>query len=217
MTLEMTTTQEYQPGPNKHQGKNGMPQNPRPLEKEGADVAADATRRAAEQVRQTVETVETVAGEAERTAPTETLRHSSETIQDAWRSGTKLAQQMASRSIEWSYQAFGFTGNGSQGTVEQSSRNLSAILETGTVFAEAIQSLSREWIQFAQDRTGKNLNRFNAVFHCKTPHELMAVNAELLRDNLQDLVNNSLRVSEMTTRIAQEATRRINDASLASR
>lgn len=193
-----------------------MAQNPRQPEKEMAQVAEEATRKTAEQV---THAARTMADTSERTARVgaEAMRHNSDTVREAWQSGTNIATQVTDRSLDWMYKAFGLAGNGTQETLQQSSRNINAILETSSAFAAGMQSVSREWITFAEKRAQQNLEKLDALLQCRTPHEFIAAQTDLMKSNLEDLLQNSRRIGEMATRVAEEATRKLSDPSLAAR
>lgn len=49
----------------------------------------------------------------------------------------------------------------------------------------------------------------NALMRSRTPQELIAAQSDLLRDNLEGILNSSRRVSEASLGVADEATRRL--------
>jgi hypothetical protein len=73
------------------------------------------------------------------------VQRNTETVQQVWESGSKMAGQLTERSMERFARAFGMTGEGAQQATEQSSRNLECIVQSGTIFAGGLQSISREW------------------------------------------------------------------------
>jgi phasin family protein len=193
-----------------------MAQNPRQTEREGTQIAEEATRKTAEHVTQAARTMADT-GERTARAGAEAVRHQSEAVRDAWQSGTSIATQITDRSIHWMSRALGLCGNGAQDTIQQSSRNLNVILETSTALAAGMQSVSREWMSFAQKRAEQNLDKLDTLLQCRTPHELIAAQTDIVRDNLEDLLESSRRISEMATRMAEEATRKMSETSLAPR
>ena len=190
-----------------------MAHNPRQPDKEATQLAEEATRKTAEQVTQAARTM---ADASERTARAgaEAMRHNSDTVREAWQSGTNIATQVTDRSLDWMYKAFGLAGNGSHDTLQQSSRNINAILETSTALAAGMQSVSREWMSFAEKRAQQNLARLDSLLQSRTPQEFIAAQTDLVRSNLEDLLQNSRRIAEMATRMAEEATRKLSEASV---
>lgn len=92
------------------------------------------------------------------------------------------------------------------------SDNIDAIIHSSSVLAEVTQSISREWANFARERMEQNFNRFDALLRCRTPHEFAAVQSELLRDNLESLLQCSRRIAEKSMQMAEEATKRAAEA-----
>jgi Phasin protein len=53
------------------------------------------------------------------------------------------------------------------------------------LIAESLQSISREWMEFARSRLERNLAHFDELARCRTPQDLAAVKSEAVRDNLE--------------------------------
>ena len=113
--------------------------------------------------------------------------------------------------------AFGITGENTQQATEQSSRNLESIVQSGTILAGGMQSISRELFNFARKRVEQNLHRVDALASCRSPQEILAAQSDLVRDNLEDRVQSTRRIAEISMQMADEAVRRMSDASLAPR
>src|SRR5260370_16296249 len=128
-----------------------------------------------------------------------------------------MAGQVNERWMERFARAFGMSGESAEQATEQSSRNLESIVQSGTIFAGGLQSISREWFDFARKRLEQNMDRLDELATWRTPQEMMAAHSELVRANLEDSVRSTRRVPVISIQMADEAVRRMSDASLAPR
>ena len=201
--------------------------NPRQAEKEMNQAAKDmsqatqqatqeATRKIAEDTSRAARAAADAGAGAAR-AGADMVQRNTETVQQVWESGSKMAGQLTERSMERFARAFGMSGEGAQQATEQSSRNLECIVQSGTIFAGGLQSISREWFDFARKRVEQNMHRLDDLATWRTPQEMMAAHSDLVRDNLEDFVQSTRRVAEISIQMADEAVRRMSDASLAPR
>jgi phasin family protein len=190
--------------------------NPRQAEKELSRAAQETARKTVEETRRAAQAAADTGAEAAR-AGAEFMQRNAATMQDAWKSGSKMASQLTERSMEGFARAFGISGDRAEQAAEQSSRNLECIVQSGTILAGGMQNITREMFELASKRVEQNLHRINALASARTPQEILAAQSDLVRDNLEDFVQNARRISEMTMQIADEAARRISDVGLAPR
>ena len=156
--------------------------------------AADATRNASEEVAR---------------ASSDIAQRNTETVQELVRSGVETASKMAERSLDQFASVFGFSGREAQEAAEQSSRNIQAVAECSTVLARGAQDISREWLDWAQQRFQQQLEGINAVLRCRTPQDFMAVQSDQVRQNLELLIESTRRVAERSVQLAEEAGEKI--------
>lgn len=190
--------------------------DPRQAERDMSRAAEAAARKTAEETSRAARAAADAGAGAAR-AGADLLQRSTETMQDAWKSGSKVASQLTERSMAGFARAFGMAGEGAEQAAEQSSRNLECIVQSGTIFAGGMQSISREMFDFARTRVEQNLRRADALANCRTPQEILAAQTDLVRDNLEDLVQSTRRIAEISMQTADEAARRMSDMSLAPR
>src|SRR5919199_6164374 len=124
--------------------------------------------------------------------------------QQAVQSTLQMAVQVAERSVDRFERAFGLS-EGVGETVRQSSHDIQAIAECTTVLAQGIQDISREWLDWAQKRMQRQLEGFDAVLRSRTPQDLIAAQSDLVRGNLELLLDTSRRVAERSRQLAEEA------------
>jgi phasin family protein len=180
------------------------------------EAARKATRKTAEETSRAAQAAADAGAEAAR-AGADLLQRNAETIQDVWKSGSKVASQLTERSMEGIARAFGITGERAEQAAQQSSRNLECIVQSGTILAGGMQNISREMLEFTRNRMEQNLHRVDALANCRTPQEIFAAQSDLMRDSLEDFVQSTRRISEISMQMADEAARKISDLSLAPR
>src|SRR5919202_3704301 len=131
------------------------------------------------------------AGQHAARASAEIAQSNTETVRQIVESSLSMATQVAERSVDQFAQAFGFSGRQAEETAQQSSRNIEAIAECNAVLAQGFQDISRECVSLAQDRLQRNLDGFNALLRCRSLQDLVAVQSGLVRDNLEQMLDNS--------------------------
>ena len=188
----------------------------RHTEKDVAETGHETTRRAAGHAAQTARTMSDA---AERTARTgaDVLHRNSEQVRQTFEMGSDAAARVAERAFGQFARAFGVvTGDHAQQATQQSARNVEAILHSSAIIADGVQTISREWLTFVQNRAERNMERLEALANCRSMQDCIAVQTDLLRDNLQDLMHTAKRVAEVSTRMADEAVQ-TGDSTLAPR
>jgi len=178
--------------------------------------AREATRKATEETSRAARAAADAGAGAAR-AGADLFQRNAETMQEAWRSGSKMASQLTEQSVQGFARAFGMSGERAEQAAAQSSRNMECFVQSGTVIAGAMQNISREMIDFTRKRVEQNLQRVDALANCRTPQEILAAQSDLFRDNLEDFVQSMRRISEISAEMADEAARRMSDLSLAPR
>jgi len=187
-----------------------MATNPRSNDRESGDVG-ETTRRATEQ------TARSLSDASERTtrAGTEAFQRNAERLNVSWRSGSETANRIAERSMEQLTKLFGLSGETARQTVQQSSSNMQAMLESTTIVADGLQELSSEWLRFAQERLEQNMEHLDQLLGCRSPHEYLALQTRIARDNFEAMLQSARRASERSSRSADEAVRKMSEASVA--
>ena len=186
------------------------------VEKEVREAAQEASRKLTEDTSRAAQTAADAGAGAAR-AGADMIARNAETMQYAWQSSSRMASELAERSIERLTRAFGIGGESTQQATEQSSRNLESIVQSGTILAGGLQSISRAWFDFARKSMEQNLDRVETLTSCRSPHEILAAHSDLMRDSLEEFVQSTRRIAEISLQTTEEAARRMSDASLAPR
>jgi hypothetical protein len=188
-----------------------MAQN-RQTEKDTAEAGHETTRRAAQTAR-------TMSDAAERTARAgaDVLQRNSEQMRQTFEMGSDTAARMAERAFGQFTRVFGVvTGNGAQQAMQQSARNVEVILHSNAIIADGVQTIAREWFTFVQHRAERNMETFEALTSCRSVQDCIAMQTDLVRDNLEDLLQTTKRIAEVSTRMADQAVQ-TGDSTLAPR
>jgi phasin family protein len=131
-------------------------------------------------------------------------REAANQTQDAVSAGVEGFKQVTDQFTR----AFGFTGE-SEEVTRRATQNLEAVTETGSVLLRGFQDLSREWVELAQQRLQRNAEGLARLAQCRNLQDLAAVQTELVRENLREMINNTRRISERSVEVASEAARTI--------
>jgi phasin family protein len=190
--------------------------NPRHVERDSNDSMHETTRRAADQASQTSRTMSDAAERTAR-AGTEAFRRNAETFSSTWRNSSEAASRIAERSVDQFSKLFGLTGDTARETMQQSAGNVQALIESSTFVVDGLQNVSGEWVRFVQSRIEENLEHFEELLGCRTPQECLALQTRLIRDNIEALLHSARRTSEISTKLADNAVKRISDTALAPR
>jgi hypothetical protein len=129
-------------------------------------------------------------------------------VEQLWRSGLDMASHFA-ESPSQIVRSMGLTDEKTQQATEQSSRNIDAIVQSSTAYADALQSISRELSSFCRERVDHNMEKINTLMRSRTPQELFAAQSDLLRDNLEGILRSSRRMAEASVGVTDGTMRRL--------
>jgi phasin family protein len=174
----------------------------RRAEAEERRAAAREEREQAENVRQTAESVaDTMATTV--AFPVHLARRTAETARENVKSSLNTAAQGFQSLTE---QFTNLTGLAeAEELARRSFENLQAVSDSGTVLARGIHEASQLWFGLAQERLTKNVEGFSRLVSCRSPQDFIAVQSELARDTMQQAVETSRRIGQVSVRVADEA------------
>src|SRR5215217_4762772 len=173
---------------------------------------ADAGRDAADEAARTARTVTDEAarvGEQTARAGADIARRGTETARDTFQSGLNTATETVQRVADQFTQVLGFNGPQSEELTRRSSQNLQAVSQASTVLVRGAKEVSREVFGLVQDRVQKNVEGLNRLAGTRSVQDFVAVQSDLARDTLQQVIDTNKRVAEVALRIADEAARTI--------
>jgi hypothetical protein len=168
---------------------------------------------------------ETKRSEARRSREqVEAVQRVTEDVADTLRAGVESAQTMAQAMQEAVSNSFGAfselarrsTGQTldqpdgtTRGLTEEAAHNLRAVAKSSTVLTRGLQEVSREVVSRSQQRLQRNLDGLQALARCRSMTDLVEVQSSLLRDNLEQTLENSRRLAELTLQMTDEATKTV--------
>jgi phasin family protein len=180
-------------------------------ERESTEGVQTAARRTAEQATRAM------ADATERTAQAgvESIRRNAENVSSHWRSNSEAANRLAERSMDQFSKMFGIGGDAAREAMQRSSGNVQALIDGTTIAAGGLQNVAGEWMRFAQSRIETNLDHLDDLMGCRTMHDCLALQTEIVRDNFEALMQSARRAAELSTQVADEAMRKIGRPPLA--
>jgi phasin family protein len=166
--------------------------------------------KAADEAARTARTVTDEAarvGEQTARAGADIARRGTETARDTMQSGLNTATETFQRMSDQFTQVLGFNGPQAEELTRRSSQNLQAVSQASNVLARGAQEVSREVIQLVQDRVQKNVEAVNRLAGTRSVQDFVAVQSDLVRDGLSQVIDTNKRIAEVSLRIADEAGR----------
>ena len=132
-------------------------------------------------------------------------KQAAETTQETLRVAAETASETLRRAADQFGRTLGLSSEQGEELARQSTRNLEAVTECGTVLARGFQAISREWMSLAQSRLQRNLEAMETLASCRTMQDLVTAQTQLVRDNMQEIVDSSRQIAETSVKVANEA------------
>jgi hypothetical protein len=183
---------------------------------EAAQAAREAARRGADQANRIGRATAEVNSQAAR-AGADILGRNVEAAHHVLQSGAEMAAKLTERSAHQFGRVLGFTGDDAEKAAQSYSTNLGAILESSATLAEMTQEMTREWLNFGRERLERNFENMDHLLHSRTPQDVLAVQSQVLRDNLEGFLGCARRVAERSMRTTEVLTRKFDQAAEQSR
>jgi phasin family protein len=166
--------------------------------------------KAADEAARTARTVTDEAarvGEQTARAGADIANRGTETARNVVQSGLNTATQTFQRVSDQFTKVLGFNGPQAEELARRSSENVQAVTQASTVLARGAQEVSQEVFGLIQDRLQKNMDGLNRIAGVRSVQDFVAVQSDLARDTLQQVIDTNKRVAEVSLRIADEAGR----------
>jgi phasin family protein len=168
--------------------------------------------KAADEAARTARTVTDEAarvGEQTARAGADVFRRSTEATRDSLQQGLNTATQSFQRVTDQFTKVLGLNGPQAEELARRSSQNLQAVTQASTVLARGAQEVSQEVFGLVQDRLQKNIDAVNRIVGTRSVQDFVAVQSDLVRDGLQQVIDTNKRIAEVSLRTADEAARAI--------
>ncbi|WP_246649561.1 phasin family protein [Bradyrhizobium canariense] len=92
-----------------------------------------------------------------------------------------------------------------QRATERSARNAETIMYSATAVAKGMNGVSREYFEFVRQQIERSMDRMNELWRCRTPHDLAAVQTDLVRDTIRSAMDSSRRMADMSLKVVDDA------------
>ena len=171
--------------------------------------------KAADEAARTARTVTDEAarvGEQTARAGADIARRGTETARDTFQTGLNTATETFRRVTDQFTKVLGFNGPQAEEVTRRSSQNLQAVSQASSVLMRGAQEISREVLGLIQDRVQKNVEAVSRLAGTRSVQDFVAVQSDLARDTLQQVVDTNKRIAELSVRVADEAARAIQAA-----
>src|SRR3954471_18321883 len=168
--------------------------------------------KAADEAARTARTVTDEAarvGEQTARAGADLANRGSEAARNAVETGLNTATQTFQRVSDQFTKVLGFSGPQAEELARRSSENIQAVTQASTVLARGAQEVSQEVFGLVQDRLTKNVEAVNRIAGVRSVQDFVAVQSDLARDGLQQVIDTNKRIAELSVRVANEAARAI--------
>src|SRR3954453_4038067 len=146
-------------------------------------------------------------GEQTPRAGADVARRGADVARDTFQAGLNTASESFRRVADQFTNVLGFNGPQAEELARRSSQNIQALTEAGSVLARGAQEVSQEVFGFVQERVRKNADAVNRIASVRSVQDLVAVQSDLARDNLEQVIETNKRIAETSLRIAEEAAR----------
>jgi hypothetical protein len=170
--------------------------------REFADAAKANLNRSAEQASRA-----TRAAREGLNTVTDLQSKAAETGKKLLQDGIETAAKQAREASDRFALTLGFSGQDSERLARQSKQNMEAVTRCGTVLTQALQDASRNWFELAQKQWQRNLDGMNKLARSQSLQEFTAVQSDLVREGLQNIVQDSRAIAETSLRAVDEASK----------
>jgi hypothetical protein len=187
---------------------------------EGRRETKHKTREPAEDaLRESVGTVASLereqrkAGQQAAETGADVLQTNVEMFQRAMESTTELMMDMAERSADNYARLLGSATDKARQAGQHSSRKVEAMKTlTGTLGEFSLADLSGEWVNLIQRQARRNVDYWNLFLTFRAPQDFVTAQSELVRDNLDDLLQSWRRIVESSMHVGGSVGRKITES-----
>ena len=132
-----------------------------------------------------------------------------EQIENVVKASNEAATKQYEQAVEMTKQQVEKTSNavfkGYDEVTTFNKANIDAVVQSSTIAAKGVESLSRELFDFAQQQLETNVATTKKLFGAKTLREVFDLQADFARQNFDKMLAESAKVTEMSVKVANEA------------
>lgn len=151
-------------------------------------------------------------GERTFHANAEMLERNTEAMRHLVQSHNEFASRLTSRSADQFARAMGLGGDQAETAMQQSTRNLAAVMQSSASLSQGMHSISTQWFEFVHQQVEQCMEHVDALMRCRTLQELAVVQSQVMRDQLNAFIDSTRRAADLSAQAANEASRHIKEA-----
>lgn len=182
--------------------------------KRAGETISQATRRGAETASESGRRAADAVGDTSRRAVevgSDLTRRGAEAIRDTSREMSDTATRVAGRQAEQVQRLFGWTADGQGEALQQTQRNLEAIVRCGTTLMDGMQSIWREWLSLSRDAMQRQMDGVNTMLRSRTVQDVYVAQSDLIKDEIELVLHRGVKLSQMSAQAADAAARRLTE------
>ena len=182
---------------------------PSPHDVAGAQMtgAANAGRDAPGEAARTVTDGAARAGEQAARADTDVARRGIESVRDHLRASLNAVIRSFQRMMDQCTQGLSFNRPQAERLARRSAGNLQAVTRASLALVRGAEEVSQEVSGLIRNRLQKNVEAVNRLASMRSVQDFVAVQSDLARDMVQQVIETNRRMAEVSLRIAEEASR----------
>lgn len=172
----------------------------------------DAARRVGEQAAEQPRRIGLAAAEATEQvakASANLMQQNAEFFRNTWRLGAEVSAAIMGRSTEQVGRTLGLSGDEAQQASERSARNAETILYSATAVSKGLNGLTQEYRELVRRQIETNMDRMAEFWRCRTPHDVVAVQTDIVSDALQGVLESSRRMADLSLKLSEDAARHV--------
>ena len=172
------------------------------------ETTRQSAERTAEQARRIGETASRASAELTQVGAT-LLQQNAQTLQNALRFGLEMTTTAMGRSADHFNRSLGLSGDEAQQATERSARNAKSILHSTSAASQGFAGISEAYFEFVRRQIERNIDGMNELWRCRTPHDVAAVQSDLVRHTMETALESSRRMADMSLKLADDCTKQI--------
>jgi hypothetical protein len=133
------------------------------------------------------------------------FQQNADMFQNALRFGPDLAAAVMRRSTDQLSRALGLSSDDVQQTTERSTRSAATMLHSTSALAKSMSGISQEYYSFVRHQIDSSMDRMNEFWRCRTPQDVAFLQAEILRDTMENALQCGRRMADNSLRVVEDA------------
>ncbi|QRM35512.1 phasin family protein [Microvirga sp. VF16] len=91
--------------------------------------------------------------------------------------------------------------------LDQASHHVQAVVQSNRILARGAGTITLEWFGLRQERLLKNVESGIDLLTCRSMPDVIRLQSALVRQNVEQMIDNSQRLTQLTVQVAQDASR----------